>query len=241
MIKEFKACGLTRKYGKRDILKGINLNVMRGEVVGLLGPNGAGKTTTFHIMAGMLCTSTKTIFLDNLDISFYSMLERARRGIVYLPQESSVFSNLSVRENLMAVLEFQKLTRSERLKRQGKNLSELKIEHLAEQKAYSLSGGERRRLEIARALCLNPSFMLMDEPFTGIDPITITDLQGIILTLKKKNIGILITDHNVRDTLSICDRAYILYDGSILEKGTRQEILESKKARLLYLGSHFNI
>jgi lipopolysaccharide export system ATP-binding protein len=208
-------------------------------VVGLLGPNGAGKTTTFHMVTGLLKNPSRSVFLDDQDISSASLLERSKKGIVYLPQEPSVFTNLTVFENLLAVLEFQPLNRKERLARAEHSLDELQIGRLAGQKAYSLSGGERRRLEIARALCIEPLFLLMDEPFTGIDPITIQDLQGIIRELKAKDIGILITDHNVRETLAICDRAYILYDGKILEEGTDKQILASEQARRLYLGEDF--
>lgn len=208
-------------------------------MVGLLGPNGAGKTTTFHMVTGLLKNPSRSVFLDDQDISSASLLGRSKKGIVYLPQEPSVFTNLTVFENLLAVLEFQPLNRKERLARAEHSLNELQIGRLAGQKAYSLSGGERRRLEIARALCIEPLFLLMDEPFTGIDPITIQDLQGIIRQLKAKDIGILITDHNVRETLAICDRAYILYDGKILEEGTDKEILASEQARRLYLGEDF--
>ena len=208
-------------------------------MVGLLGPNGAGKTTTFHMVTGLLKNPSRSVFLDDQDISSASLLERSKKGIVYLPQEPSVFTNLTVFENLLAVLEFQPLNRKGRLARAEHSLDELQIGRLAGQKAYSLSGGERRRLEIARALCIEPLFLLMDEPFTGIDPITIQDLQGIIRELKAKDIGILITDHNVRETLAICDRAYILYDGKILEEGTDKQILASEQARRLYLGEDF--
>ena len=208
-------------------------------MVGLLGPNGAGKTTTFHMVTGLLKNPSRSVFLDDQDISSASLLERSKKGIVYLPQEPSVFTNLTVFENLLAVLEFQPMNRKERLARAERSLDELQIGRLVGQKAYSLSGGERRRLEIARALCIEPLFLLMDEPFTGIDPITIQDLQGIIRRLKAKDIGILITDHNVRETLAICDRAYILYDGKILEEGTDKQILASEQARRLYLGEDF--
>jgi lipopolysaccharide export system ATP-binding protein len=237
--KRLEARNLNKDYGRRRILKGVSLSVQRGEVVGLLGPNGAGKTTTFHMVTGLLRNPLRSVFLDDRDISAASILERAQKGIVYLPQEPSVFSGLSVFENLMAVLEFKRLTQKERLEKAEASLKELQINHLSNQKAYTLSGGERRRLEIARALAIEPVFLLMDEPFTGIDPITIQDLQGIIRQLKAKDIGILITDHNVRDTLAICDRAYILYDGQILEEGTGKEILASDRARRLYLGEHF--
>lgn len=237
--KRLEARNLNKDYGRRRILKGVSLSVQRGEVVGLLGPNGAGKTTTFHMVTGLLKNPPSSVFLDDQDVSAGSILERAQKGVVYLPQEPSVFSGLSVFENLMAVLEFQPLSQKERLDKAKASLKELQIEQLSTQKAYTLSGGERRRLEIARALAIEPVFLLMDEPFTGIDPITIQDLQGIIRQLKAKDIGILITDHNVRDTLAICDRAYILYDGQILEEGTGKEILASDQARRFYLGEHF--
>jgi lipopolysaccharide export system ATP-binding protein len=237
--KRLHAHDLNKNYGKRHILRGVSLHVQRGEVVGLLGPNGAGKTTTFHMVTGLLKNPSRSVFLDYQDISSASLLERSKKGIVYLPQEPSVFPNLTVFENLLAVLEFQPLNRQERFSRAEHSLDELQIGRLSGQKAYSLSGGERRRLEIARALCIEPLFLLMDEPFTGIDPITIQDLQGIIRRLKAKDIGILITDHNVRETLAICDRAYILYDGKILEEGTDKQILASEQARRLYLGEDF--
>lgn len=237
--KRLHAHDLNKHFGGRHILKGVSLHVLRGEVVGLLGPNGAGKTTTFHMVTGLFKNPPRSVFLDDQDISSASLLERSKNGIVYLPQEPSVFTNLTVFENLLAVLEFQPLNRKERLQKAEHSLDELQIGRLSGQKAYSLSGGERRRLEIARALCIEPLFLLMDEPFTGIDPITIQDLQGIIRQLKAKGIGILITDHNVRDTLAICDRAYILYDGLILEEGTDKEILASEQARRLYLGENF--
>ncbi len=222
-------------------MDGVSLQVRRGEVVGFLGPNGAGKTTSFHMMIGLLMPDEGRIFLDGEDVTDLPMYQRARKGIGYLPQESSVFRKLSVEKNLMAILELLHLEREERIKRLEKLLSELKISHLRHQMAYTLSGGERRRVEIARALVTSPSFILLDEPFTGIDPIAVADIQQIISELKEKGFGILITDHNVRETLEITNRAYIMYEGRIPFSGVSQDLATSKEARKLYLGEKFRL
>jgi lipopolysaccharide export system ATP-binding protein len=209
--------------------------------VGLLGPNGAGKTTTFYMVVGLLTPDRGRILLDGVDITALPMYRRSRRGLGYQPQESSVFRKLTVRENLLAILESLDLTRREREERLVSLLRELSLDRLAEQKAYTLSGGERRRLEITRALISSPSYLLLDEPFTGIDPIAIADIQGIVERLKEKGIGVLITDHNVRETLRITDRSYILYAGQILVSGTSHELATNERAREIYLGEKFSL
>ena len=212
-----------------------------GEVVGLLGPNGAGKTTTFYVMVGLMRPDRGTVLLGDRDITGEPMYRRARLGVSYLPQEPSVFRKLTVQENLLAVLEMLPLSHEERAERLESLLGELSIAHLAKSRAYTLSGGERRRLEITRALVTSPSFILLDEPFAGIDPIAVLDIQAIIAQLRRRGIGVLITDHNVRETLGICDRAYILTAGAILEEGTPEVIASSRKARELYLGEGFSL
>ena len=236
-----RAEGLWKKLGGRDILRNVSLDVHAGEVVGLLGPNGAGKTTTFYAIVGLIRPDQGSVQLNGADITLEPMYMRARKGISYLPQEPSVFRKLTVEENLLAILETLRLTREERSERLAALLEELSIAHLAKNKAYSLSGGERRRVEITRALVTAPTFMLLDEPFAGIDPLAILDIQGIVGQLKERGIGILITDHNVRETLGICDRAYILNDGAVLEEGSPQNIAASRRARELYLGERFTL
>ncbi len=238
---ELRVEGLCKRLGGRDILRAVSLEVHAGEVVGLLGPNGAGKTTTFYAIVGLLRPDRGTIRLNGTDVTADAMYVRARKGISYLPQEPSVFRKLTVEENILAILETLRLSRDERRRRLTVLLEELSIAHLAKNKAYSLSGGERRRVEITRALVTEPIFMLLDEPFAGIDPIAILDIQSIVEQLKERGIGILITDHNVRETLGICDRAYILSDGAVLEEGTPQEIAGSRQARELYLGERFTL
>jgi len=235
------ADGLWKRLGGREILRAVSLEVHAGEVVGLLGPNGAGKTTTFYTIVGLLHPDRGTVRLNGADITGEPMYLRARRGISYLPQEPSVFRKLTVEENILAILETLQLSREERTERLEQLLEELSIAHLAKSKAYSLSGGERRRVEITRALVTAPAFMLLDEPFAGIDPLAILDIQSIVGQLKERGIGILITDHNVRETLGICDRAYILNDGAVLEEGSPQEIAASRRARELYLGERFTL
>jgi len=236
-----RANGLCKTLGGREILRNVSLEVRAGEVVGLLGPNGAGKTTTFYIIVGLLRPDQGAVELTGVDVTDEPMYKRARRGISYLPQEPSVFRKLTVEQNIMAILETLPLTRDERNERLTHLLEELSISHLAKSKAYSLSGGERRRVEITRALVTRPTFILLDEPFAGIDPLAILDIQSIVQQLKERGIGILITDHNVRETLGICDRAYILNQGSVLEEGSPQEIASSRKARELYLGERFSL
>ena len=238
---ELRADGLCKRLGSRDILHAVSLVVRGGEVVGLLGPNGAGKTTTFYAIVGLIRPDRGSVQLNGVDVTRDPMYMRARKGISYLPQEPSVFRKLTVEENILAILETLRLSREERSERLASLLEELSIAHLAKSKAYSLSGGERRRVEITRALVTQPTFMLLDEPFAGIDPLAILDIQTIVGQLKERGIGILITDHNVRETLGICDRAYILNGGAVLEEGTPQEIAASRRARELYLGDRFTL
>jgi len=232
---------LVKSYQKVPVVNKISLKVNQGEVVGLLGPNGAGKTTTFHLIVGLIKPSQGKIFLGEEEVTYLPTYQRARKGIAYLPQRPSVFQKLTVKENLMAILQTLNLSLGEQEEKANYLLSELGIDHLAEQKAYLLSGGERRRVEIARALVTSPYFILLDEPFAGIDPITVSDVQTIIFELKKKNIGILITDHNVRETLQITDFSYIMYQGRILIAGKRDELTQNKKAREIFLGEKFKL
>jgi len=236
-----RAAGLTKRLGGRDILAGVTVEVAAGEVVGLLGPNGAGKTTTFYCVVGLLRPDGGQVLLNGVDVTREPMYRRARLGISYLAQEPSVFRKLTVAENLLAILETLPLSHEERRERLDALLEELSIAHLAQNRAYTLSGGERRRVEISRALVTAPSFMLLDEPFAGIDPIAVLDIQTIITQLRERGIGVLITDHNVRETLGICDRAYILSGGVILEEGTPEVIAASRRARELYLGEGFSL
>ncbi|HEV8307847.1 MAG TPA: LPS export ABC transporter ATP-binding protein [Methylomirabilota bacterium] len=236
-----QARGLQKSFWERKVVDNVSLVINRGEVVGLLGPNGAGKTTTFYMVVGILPPDKGRIVLDGTDITDLPMYRRARRGIGYLPQEASVFRKLTVEENLLAILETLDLTPREREERLLALLRELGLETLAKQRAYTLSGGERRRLEITRALISSPSYLLLDEPFTGIDPIAIADIQDIVSRLKQKGIGVLMTDHNVRETLEITDRSYILYDGQILVSGTSKELATNERAREIYLGEKFSL
>jgi lipopolysaccharide export system ATP-binding protein len=235
------ADGINKSFGGRTVLRGVSVRIAGGEVVGLLGPNGAGKTTTFYIIVGLLRPDAGTIALDGTDVTEMPMYQRARAGISYLPQEASVFRKLTVEENIMAILETLPISAEERQVRLWKLLEELSIAHLAKTKAYALSGGERRRLEITRALVISPTFMLLDEPFAGIDPLAVLDIQNIVQQLRERGIGVLITDHNVRETLGICDRAYILNEGAILEEGVPAHIAASRQARELYLGERFSL
>ena len=235
------ANGLVKSFRGRKVVKGVSLDVQAGEVVGLLGPNGAGKTTIFDMMVGLCQPDEGTIALSGQEITDLPMYKRARRGIGYLPQESSVFRRLSVEHNILAILEMLGYSRSERMERVETLLKELDLVHIRKSKAYALSGGERRRLEITRALATSPSFMLLDEPFAGIDPIAVADIQQIIISLKQRNIGVLITDHNVRETLEIVDRAYILHDGAVLMAGTPEEVVRDDNVRRVYLGESFRI
>lgn len=236
-----KAQGLVKTYKRRRVVDDVNLEVREGEIVGLLGPNGAGKTTTFYMIVGLVKPNRGRILIDDFDLSKLPMYKRARRGIGYLAQEPSIFRKLTVEENILAILETLNLTEEEKGRRLKELLAELNLSPLAKNMAYTLSGGERRRVEITRALVTTPSFILLDEPFTGIDPIAITDIQEIIFQLKKKGIGVLITDHSVRETLAITDRAYIMYEGEILISGTSQELANSKEAREIYLGEKFTL
>lgn len=232
---------LCKSYNLRRVVNGVAISVGRSEVVGLLGPNGAGKTTTFYMIVGLIKPEAGKIYFDSKDITRLPMYKRARKGIGYLSQEPSIFRNLSVEDNIMAVLETIKITKSERKKRLEELLNELKIAHLAKNKAYTLSGGERRRLEITRSLVTNPSFILLDEPFSGVDPIAVFEVQQIIAELKHKGLGILLTDHSVRETLSITDRAYIMAEGKILISGTAEELINSPEAKKIYLGERFSM
>ena len=232
---------LTKSFRKKKVVNSVNVEVRGGEVVGLLGPNGAGKTTIFYMIVGLLQPTGGKISLNEEEVTFLPMYQRARKGIGYLPQEPSVFRKLSVEGNLMAILETLSISKEEREARLETLLNELGLSSLRRQKAYSLSGGERRRVEITRALVLSPSFILLDEPFAGIDPIAVLDIQSIVCQLKSKGIGIIITDHNVRETLGVCDRAYILNEGIILEEGPPEKIAHSQKARRIYLGDGFQL
>jgi len=235
------AQGLTKRYGGRAVVSGVDVTVGAGEVVGLLGPNGAGKTTTFYMIVGLTRPDAGRVYLHGEDVTRLPMYQRARRGISYLPQEPSVFRKLAVKDNLLAILETLPLDAAARRQRCDQLLQELGIEHLADTKAYALSGGERRRVEIARALVSQPHFMLLDEPFAGIDPIAVIDIQEIVTQLRKRGIGVLITDHNVRETLGICERAYIVNEGTILEEGCPADIARSERARAIYLGEKFQL
>jgi lipopolysaccharide export system ATP-binding protein len=232
---------LVKIYNERRVVDSVKLNLESGSVVGLLGPNGAGKTTTFYMGIGLIRPDEGSIYLDEEDITEYPMYLRARKGIGYLSQEPSIFRKMTVRENILAILEFQSIPESDRKERVDMLLDELGIKHLASQKASVLSGGEKRRLEISRALATNPSFILLDEPFAGIDPLAVIEIKNIIGHLKNRGIGILISDHNVRETLGVCDKAYILNDGQIIESGPPEKIISSKIARRIYLGDEFRL
>lgn len=236
-----KSENLVKIYKKKRVVNDVTIQVKQGEIVGLLGPNGAGKTTTFYMIIGFIKPEGGKILLDHEDITYLPMYQRARKGIGYLSQESSIFRKLTVEQNIMAILQMQSLTKEERDSRLEDLLQELDISRLAKRKAYSLSGGERRRVEITRALATEPKFMLLDEPFSGIDPIAVEDIQKIIYRLKEKSLGILITDHSVRETLSITDRAYIICDGQILKSGTAEFLASDPEARKIYLGEKFKL
>ncbi len=240
-VNDLRAVNLVKSYKKRKVVKQVSIDVKRGEIVGLLGPNGAGKTTTFYMVVGLTRPESGQVFLDGEDITHYPMHLRARKGMSYLPQEPSIFRKLTVEENIVAVLETLKISSYERKKRARALLRELNILHIKNAMAYSLSGGERRRVEISRALATSPVFILLDEPFAGIDPIAVSDIQSIIGHLKDKGIGVLITDHNVRETLSITDRAYIISEGEIIASGKPEEVARDKKVREIYLGNQFEL
>ena len=236
------AKGLHKQYGKRMVVKDVDVSLKRGEIVGLLGPNGAGKTTSFYMITGMIKPNKGNIFLDDYDITNDAMYKRARKGIGYLAQEPSIFGKLTVEDNLKLVLELRKdLTKKDQREKMELLLQDLSVSHLTQSKGNTLSGGERRRVEIARCLCMDPDFILLDEPFAGVDPIAVEEIQGIVHSLKKKEIGVLITDHNVRETLSITDRSYLLFDGQILKSGTSESLANDEEARRLYLGEKFRL
>jgi lipopolysaccharide export system ATP-binding protein len=236
------SCNKLKKiYNKREVVKSSSIEVKQGEIVGLLGPNGAGKTTTFYMIVGLVRPDGGDVFLDQVNITRTPMYKRARLGIGYLPQEASVFRNLTVEDNILSVLEFTSLSKSERKERTSKMLEELNITAIRKSMGYALSGGERRRTEIARALALNPKFILLDEPFAGVDPIAVEDIQQIVEGLAKRDIGVLITDHNVHETLSITSHAYLLFDGSIFMHGTPEEIAANPEVRKMYLGEKFTL
>ena len=236
------AKGLHKQYGKRMVVKDVDIFVERGEIVGLLGPNGAGKTTSFYMITGMIKPTQGNVFLDKADITQDAMYKRARKGIGYLAQEPSIFGKLSVEDNLILVLEMIKDMKLDTQREKMKTLlKDLSVSHLATRKGNTLSGGERRRVEIARSLCMDPDFILLDEPFAGVDPIAVEEIQGIVHSLKEKEIGVLITDHNVRETLSITDRSYLLFDGQILKSGSSEFLANDEEARRLYLGEKFKL
>lgn len=237
-----RAVGLFKKYGPRMVVKNIDINVSRSEVVGLLGPNGAGKTTTFYMITGMVKPTKGSIFLDNQNITKDPMYKRAKKGVGYLSQEPSIFSKLTVEDNLKLVLEMRKdLSVKKQKEKLDLLLNDFSVERLRHSKGGTLSGGERRRVEIARCLCMDPYFVLLDEPFAGVDPIAVEEIQSIVNSLKNRNIGVLITDHNVRETLSITDRSYLLFDGKILKSGSSDFLSKDKEAKRLYLGENFKL
>ena len=230
---------IRKSYKGRKVVDGVTVQVNQGEIVGLLGPNGAGKTTSFYMTVGLVKTDSGKVYLDDLDITSYPMYKRAQLGIGYLPQEISVFRKLSVEDNILAILELTKLSKSEQKERLEQLLEEFSLTHVRKNLGNRLSGGEKRRTEIARALATNPKFVLLDEPFAGVDPIAVEDIQSIISDLKQKNIGVLITDHNVQETLSITDRAYLLFEGKILKSGTAEDLASDEQVRKVYLGQNF--
>ncbi|MDP8258156.1 MAG: LPS export ABC transporter ATP-binding protein [Candidatus Aadella gelida] len=232
---------LVKNYGGKSVVKGVSINVHRGEVVGLLGPNGAGKTTTFYMVTGIVRPDSGHVIFDKKDITKLPIYQRARSGIGYLSQEPSIFRELTVEENIMAIMETLGFPKKERTRQLDNLLSQLKIAHLRKNKAYTLSGGERRRLEITRTLVTNPMFILLDEPFSGIDPIAVYDCQEVIRELKEMGLGILLTDHNVRETLTITDRAYIMYEGQVLISGVKEDLINDSRAREIYLGERFSM
>lgn len=241
MSRILSARGLRKSYKGREVVGGVDISVQTGEVIGLLGPNGAGKTTSFYMIVGLIRPDAGQVFLDELELTHLPMYRRAAAGISYLPQEASVFRKMTVEDNLLAILELLDLTVQQRIERKDHLLEEFHLTHVAKSYGYALSGGERRRVEIARALVIEPTFILLDEPFAGIDPIAVIDIQNIIAQLKASNIGVLISDHNVRETLGVCDKAYILNRGEILEYGEPAEIAESPRARAIYLGEKFKL
>ena len=236
-----RADKLMKIYGKRTVVQDTSVEVKQGEIVGLLGPNGAGKTTTFYMITGMIKPNSGKIFINDEDITKVPMYRRARRGISYLPQEASIFRKLSVEDNLLAIMQLIGIPVSERKDKCAHLLNELNISHIAKSKGYNLSGGERRRTEIARTLVTEPRFILLDEPFAGVDPIAVEDIQNIVYKLKERGIGVLITDHNVHETLAITDRAYLMFEGAILKAGTATQLAEDEQVRKVYLGQNFEL
>jgi lipopolysaccharide export system ATP-binding protein len=241
MRKTLSAKNLNKSYGKKNVIRDISLTISQGEVVGLLGPNGAGKTTCFYMIVGLVETGLGNIFIDQLDITKMPMYQRARLGIGYLPQEASIFRGMNVEDNIYSILEIAEANEVRRKEKLEELLEEFSIVHIRKSHALALSGGERRRVEIARALATNPSFILLDEPFAGVDPIAVNDIRQMVIHLKDRGIGVLITDHNVRETLSIVDRAYIVYDGKNLTEGSKEEIIGHDEVRKVYLGTDFRI
>lgn len=232
---------IVKKYGKRTVVKEVSIEVKQGEIVGLLGPNGAGKTTSFYMIVGLIKPNEGSVFLNNIDITREPMYKRAQLGIGYLAQEASVFRSMTVEDNVSSVLEFTNLSKEEQAQKLNSLLDEFGLQHIRLSKGIQLSGGERRRTEIARALAMDPNFILLDEPFAGVDPIAVEDIQGIVAKLREKNIGILITDHNVHETLKITDRAYLLFEGAVLKTGTAEELAADPHVRKVYLGTNFEL
>jgi lipopolysaccharide export system ATP-binding protein len=241
MKKTLSVRNLEKSYGKKKVIRDISLKISQGEVVGLLGPNGAGKTTCFYMIVGLVDVSSGHIFIDQVDVTSMPMYQRARLGVSYLPQEASIFRGMNVEDNIYSILEISEANVVKRKEKLEELLEEFSINHIRKSHALSLSGGERRRVEIARALATNPSFILLDEPFAGVDPIAVNDIRQMVGHLKNRGIGVLITDHNVRETLSIVDRAYIVYDGTILASGSKEEIVANEQVRKVYLGADFKI
>lgn len=241
MKKILSVKNLEKSYGKKKVIRDVSLKISQGEVVGLLGPNGAGKTTCFYMIVGLVDVSAGNIFIDHIDATCMPMYQRARLGVSYLPQEASIFRGMNVEENILSILEISEANATKRKEKLEELLAEFSITHIRKSHALSLSGGERRRVEIARALATNPSFILLDEPFAGVDPIAVNDIRKMVSHLKNRGIGVLITDHNVRETLSIVDRGYIVYDGTILASGSKEEIVANEQVRKVYLGEDFKI
>ncbi|MBV5312931.1 MAG: LPS export ABC transporter ATP-binding protein [Prolixibacteraceae bacterium] len=238
---KLRAENIVKKYRKRTVVKGVSFEVNQGEIVGLLGPNGAGKTTSFYMIVGLIKPLSGRIFIDDEEITMIPVYKRAQKGIGYLAQEASVFRQMSVEDNILSVLEMTKLPKDYQHQKVETLLTEFGLQHIRKSKGYQLSGGERRRTEIARALAIDPKFILLDEPFAGVDPIAVEDIQHIVKTLRDKNIGVLITDHNVHETLTITDRSYLLYEGSIMKAGTAEELASDEEVRRVYLGQNFEL
>ena len=238
---QLRSENLVKKYKSRTVVKGVSFNVAQGEIVGLLGPNGAGKTTSFYMTVGLIKPNSGHIYLDDQDITDLPMYKRSKLGIGYLAQEASVFRKLSVEENILAVLEMKNIPKKERIEKAEALMEEFSLTHVRKNLGIALSGGERRRTEIARALAIDPNFVLLDEPFAGVDPIAVEEIQTVVSQLKNKNIGILITDHNVQETLSITDRAYLMFEGQLLKSGTAEELAADEQVRRVYLGRHFEL